>query len=224
MTKIYSNNALLRVGDYDLENNAWGTSDPLPPQFVLGPPDDSIGWQWDWPGGSANKVMGYPEIIFGKKPFNRFTTTMSLPRVIGSLNTLNVDLSFQTSATGAFNSTFDLWITNSKAAAEQDITAEVMIWLSKDGLTPAGDRSCAVNTANGSSAFYRGKMQYWDYFAFVLDRNTTEGNVDLKSFLDFLVKEGAIPADSFLASVEFGNEIAFGKGSTNLMLYSVYCS
>ena len=224
MTKLSGNNAILKVGDYHLENNAWGTENPLPPQHIFGPPDDSISWHWDWPAGSADKVMAYPEIIYGKKPFNRTSSTTALPRAIRELNTLNVDFSFQTSATGAFNSTFDLWITNSSSATQADITAEVMIWLSKDGLTPAGSRNYALNTPTGCSSFHSGRMQHWDYFAFVLNRTITEGNVDLKPYIDFLVNEGAVSADHFLASVEFGNEIAFGKGATKLVLYSVDCS
>jgi len=224
MTKLYSNNAILKVGDYHLENNAWGIDDPLPPQSVSGPPDHSIGWQWDWPTGSVDRVLAYPEIIYGKKPFNKSATTAALPRAIGELNTLNVDLSFHISANGAYNTAFDLWITNSSVAAQSDITAEVMIWLSTDGLTPAGSRGHAVNIPGGCSSFHRGKMQNWDYFAFVLNQSITEGNVDLKPYLDFLVREDAVSSDQFLASVEFGNEIAFGRGSTSLLLYSVDCS
>src|SRR5258708_7867107 len=109
MTKLYNNKAILKIGEYDVENNAWGTTDPLPPQFITGPPDDTITWGWDWPGHDASKVMAYPEIIFGKKPFNQSSTSASLPRAISDLSELNVDFSFHTSALGAFNSAFDLW-------------------------------------------------------------------------------------------------------------------
>ena len=46
MTKLWNNKTILDIGDYHIENNAWGTTDPLPPQFITGPPDDAITWGW----------------------------------------------------------------------------------------------------------------------------------------------------------------------------------
>ena len=80
-----------------------------------------------------------------------------------------------------------------------------------------------VNTTNGSSQFYDGKMQYWNYFAFVLDQKITEGQVDLKPFIDYLINHRLISGNHYLASVEFGNEIAYGRGpDKSNLLFSEY--
>ena len=221
MTKLCSNKAILHTGEYDIENNAWGTTNPLPPQCVFGPPDADIGWQWDWSGNDASKIMGYPEIIFGKKPFNQASTTTQLPRPINDLDQLHSDFSYQIDANGAWNVAFDLWLTNSASADEKSIAVEVMIWVLGNGLTPAGNRIATVKTPNGSSQFYGGKMQYWNYFAFVLDRQMHFGSIDLNAYLKYLVNENLISTNLCLASVEFGTEIAFGGGDFSLAEYEV---
>jgi len=114
--------------------------------------------------------------------------------------------------TGHGNVAFDLWLTNSASADEKSIAVEVMIWVLGNGLTPAGNRIATVKTPNGSSQFYGGKMQYWNYFAFVLDRQMHFGSVDLNAYLKYLVNENLISTNLWLASVEFGTEIAFGGG------------
>ena len=99
-----------------------------------------------------------------------------------------------------------------------------MVWVIAGGLTPAGNKISSLRTSNGLSQFYTGKMQWWNYFAFVFDDELKNGTIDLKPFLDYLKAESLVSPSNYLASVEFGTEIASGRGSLSLNRYTVTIS
>ena len=47
------------------------------------------------------------------------------------------------------------------------------------------------------------------------------GSLDIKEFLDYLTENGHLPADSYVASVELGNEVMHGTGELWLKSYDI---
>ena len=223
MTQLNAQFAEIPFGASLVQNNTWGWNHPgeIPPQSISGPPGDPVGWTWDWPGADASKVIAYPEVIFGKKPWSAASTSPLLPAKISALGSVMVNYAIDVNATGVFNTAFDLWITNTVQAGEASIRTEIMIWVKRNGLNPAGGSSQLFDTPYGQMRLYEANFDHWKYLAFVFENEIPAANLDLKFFFDFLIEAGRLNPQHFLASIEFGNEIAFGSGTATLNAFSV---
>lgn len=82
------------------------------------------------------------------------------------------------------------------------------------GLIAFGGYHEDVVTTNGTYKFYTGDPSWgdWTYLAFVRTETRHSGTVDIDELLDYLIDEGIVSINSYLASIEFGNEVANSKG------------
>jgi hypothetical protein len=217
-------------GAYLVENNVWnkgGLSDTEQCVFLEGGEEGvEAGWAWNWPGFRLN-VVAYPSIVYGKKPWFPTSTTPSLPRRIGDLECLWADFQAGREGKGNGNLAFDLWLTEDEAAEPESITREVMIWLGHQGMRPAGRRVASLSLDGREAELWRREGHggadglAWTLLIFVYRPEVTEGPLDLKAHLDFLVENGYVSADEYLADVELGNEVVSGYGRTVLTGYEV---
>ena len=224
MARTHKNHALLPYGDGCVQNNAWGFAGDDPPQSASTPPNDDLGWQWDWPQGDghdASQVVAYPEIIHGKKPFLDRSTLSTLPAPLSAIERIRIAYVTQTRAKGCYNAAFELWLVNDVQARPEHIQAELMVWVAKRGLEPAGDCVATFETPYGKADLFETQMQHWRYYAFVLREEMPAGVIDLMFFVRELIARKKLDGSELIASVEFGNEIAFGKGRTTIEKYSV---
>jgi hypothetical protein len=81
-------------GPFKYENNMWAqgkATGPFEPcvvsRMVAGQME--LGWTWNWPG-YERLGFGYPEVIFGWKPWSNQSTTRALPLRIAELRSLTV--------------------------------------------------------------------------------------------------------------------------------------
>jgi len=223
------NYGIIPYEGYHVQNNAWGYRREDPPQSVFAPPGDGLGWAWRWKGYDSSQVISYPSIIYGKKPFNSDNTGSLLPRKIDDLLGLQATYSINTLAHGAFNTAFELWLTNSPEATRESITTEIMVWVGSDKVLPAGRKIADVPTeAYGEAELYhdirREGAQQWHYYAYRLKQKRNAGTIDFLVFLGDLFRRNCISLDDYVASVEFGNEIAYGEGKVLVGDYSVQVS
>jgi hypothetical protein len=64
--------------------------------------------------------------------------------------------------------------------------------------------------------------QGWKYIAFVsAESRLGVGTMDLGNFLSYLREKNIVTGDEYLASIEFGNEVAGGAGETVVKRYAV---
>jgi len=215
-----SNFGLLSLGDLNIENNMWNSSNLTPGSFdqCIYLNNEVYGWEWDFPE-DARGVNAYPQIIYGWKPFHQASTTSLLPKRIDQIDNLKVDYEVEVYRNdGDYNLAFDMWINSSDQITAQNIQFEFMIWEEKNILQPFGDYIDTVNTSNGSYDFYQGEPDWepegsnWTYLAFVRKEDRQEGQVDIDELLEYLVAQNIVPNNSYLASIEFGNEIGNSKG------------
>jgi len=61
----------------------------------------------------------------------------------------------------------------------------------------------------------------WTYLAFVYQSDLTEGTVDLRALLSYLVENEHISQDEYLAGIQLGNKIVRGYGSTLVREYQI---
>ena len=219
MAHAHTNFATLEHGDYLLENNAWRDPDQAePPQCIFAPPGVLMGWNWHWPGDDNSRVVAFPEIIYGKKPFRSENASTVLPRKLADLQQISARYAIHTPAIGAFNTVFELWMTRDAEAQQDSIVSEVMIWVANHGLNPAGRHVHTFASSSGPAQLFEMDQRY---LAFVLEREALSGEIDLLSFLHELQRLKLISADNYVTSVEFGNEIAYGQGVSIVEDYAV---
>jgi hypothetical protein len=221
--------ALMAHGPLQFMNNVWARekANGAFEQCVLRRGSDSqaqFGWTWAWPGFEP-LGYGFPEIIFGWKPWSEASTDAKLPIQISALKELSVRYAVSTESTGKVSLAAAIWLTNSGDATAPNplaIANEIAIWLDyPEGATPIGERGGALpvdgidyelwHTPNHGD---RGNGQGWDLYYLKGPNHRLQGTLKLERFLEALSSKQLITSDRFVASVEFGNELMSGSGTT----------
>jgi len=223
--------ANLNDGAFRAENNTWGKGTLTGWSQCIGLQAAEDGtltgrWTWDWPI-AGNNVKAYPEMIFGQKPGTQ-STTADLPKQVDSLNELLITYDVTSTHTGSGNLAFDFWLTDSADPSTwgvPPIKTEIMIWLESYGsMAPGGSwqEQTAIDGTNYSVYTAKNWGDGWDYVAFYRTKpQTGAGSLDLVSFLAYMKDKGLLTGQEYVASVEFGNEVAYGTGETNLSKFTV---
>lgn len=215
------------MGEKVLEMNVWGMGERPINELDLCIFDFEIeeqsvfGWRWHTQNNNSAIIQCYPEIIYGWKPWRNQSTNNQLPRVVSGLKKVDLNYEAMSQAFGTHNFTFDLWITDADNVNLEVVKAEIMIWESWREMRPLGELKEVLRTPFGDYEFWSGTTQTWDYHAFRRVEARTQGNLEATWFLDFLKERGYLRDDQFLASIEFGNEVATGEGITVLKKYEV---
>jgi len=181
---------------------------------------NEFGWEWTWPS-LGNNVKAYPEIIFGHKPWSSTSTTHSLPLKISDVQSVNITLDSDLTATGSYNLAYDIWLTSTNIPSENVISAEIMIWLTNSQLMPAGEKFETVIIDEMSYDLYKHTFPGWEYLAFLPHDPTTTTTIRLEQFLNALINSHLIEETEFLVSIEFGNEIVDGSGNLKIHQYEI---
>ena len=230
--------ARLRDAGFLYENNVWGQGDSVTNDRLqcllkrLADGEMQYGWRWRWPRAGGN-VKAYPEVVYGHKPWFTFSTTPDLPRPISAINEFTVAYDVSMYANGRYNLAFDIWVTNSDTPTPSAITHEIMIWVGDraNAWEPyPGKRVKGVMIGGAAYDLYIKPHAEWlaehgapnvDYIAFNAAAAQLSGSIDIKEFLDYLTENGRLPANGFVASVEFGNEVMHGSGELWLKTYEI---
>src|SRR5947207_12786253 len=96
-----------------------------------------------------------------------------------------------------------------------------MFWVGQGGdPTPVGRRAGSVALADGRPCdLWVGRIKTWDYFGFVFHRPFSAGVLECGYYLDYLLRQGHLPAGVSIASLSFGNEVWYGSGRTVIDRY-----
>lgn len=218
----------LPLPDKVVESNVWGLSQSgqeikklALTQFQI-EADQYIAWEWAATNQLAHTILAYPEIVFGWKPWRDASTTSALPRVLDQIQAIPVSYEFAGSAKGAYNLAFDCWINQSMDISKENILTEIMIWESWANLNPIGQLKEKVESPYGIYEFWQGSTaDGWDCLTFRKVPSGFNQSFDLYWFLNYLIEKELIQPDQILASVEFGNEIGKGSGTTILKNYQI---
>jgi len=234
----YSQNACgifetIAVNELVLENNLWNASNlPLGSysqcvyNYINGS-NSFFGWQWAFPD-DAYGVNAFPQVIYGWKPWSQKSTTIELPKKISEISKLKVTYDAEVYRNnGDYNLAFDNWINASSSITPGNIQFEFMIWEETNNLIPFGDYVDTVTTTNGVYEFYQGEPDWepagsnWTYIAFKRVEQRQKGTVDVDELLSYLIEQNIVPTDSFLASIELGNEVGNSTGYTIIKEFEV---
>ena len=213
------------IGSYLVENNVWGQgniTDFTQCIYQTGSGDDiHFGWNWNWPIGNSD-VKAYPEVIFGKKPWESSSTDAALPIKIQNLDELYVVYDLDMVATGSYNLAFEFWVTIDSMSSETGITTEVMIWMDHNLIGPAGNIIGTVTFDGIDYYLYQANWDSWTYFAFISAVPQYSGVLGVHHFVDHLVSQDMLNPDEYFSDFELGNEVVYGMGQTDIQQYEIY--
>lgn len=222
-----NNHPELGLQDRILESNIWGLEGQVEREVDLCishfdlEEESYLAWDWEVKNRDRSKIICYPEIVYGWKPWRQASTNQVLPKTIESIKEGMVHYTTQSSGRGSHNLAFDLWITHSDRIAVDNIKAEIMVWEDWSGMRPLGEKRGEVQTPFGEYELWTGWTQDWNYYAFKRKNTRHQGELDIKWLLDYLVDQEYLSNKHTLASIEFGNEVATGKGITLLREYAI---
>jgi hypothetical protein len=187
--------------DYYVQNNMWNASDYTVSQklaacsagnwSVTTTADDNQG---------DGAVKTYPNV---HKDYHDWDSGKEPP--LSQYSRLTSTFAATTPHTGVYNVAYDIWLNGVPG------NREIMIWTENYRQSPAGDKVAGGLSFSGMT---------WDlyatddneYLAFIPSRPLTKGTLDLKAFLDYLVKNGHVPANSTLGQICYGVEVVSTGG------------
>jgi hypothetical protein len=226
-------------GPYRYENNQWGRGKAQGPfeQCLLSRDvggRTERGWSWSFPGTDSS-VFSYPEIIFGWKPWTGGKTTdPRLPSRVGDFKKLIVVYDVESQISGSYNLAPEVWLTNravkNGAPSPSSITAEVMFWMDSGGIARPGGAHVAdfvvggapyelwqQDGANGSGA----SSAEWRLISFKRTTPQLNGTIDIPAFMRVLVEQQLVDPNHYISTIEFGNEVTGGSGTTWIKHFEV---
>jgi hypothetical protein len=219
-------------GPFRYTNDQWGANKAKSgfEQCLLsreGASGIEYGWSWHWPGFDET-VFAYPSITFGWKPWTGgLATDPRFPLRVADVKRLELHYEVETQAEGVYNLAPEIWFTKTKPAAgaagdPSSITREVMLWMDfGGGATPAG--SVVGHPVLGGVRYEFWKEENigkeangvgWTLLTFKSPAIARKASLPLHELLQHLVETSLLPPDEFVASVELGNEIMGGRGTT----------
>jgi hypothetical protein len=226
------------VGPYRYNNNQWGYTKAkgkaqqcLLARQIAG--HTELGWSWSWPGFDAS-VFAYPEIEFGWKPWSGGKSTDArFPMKVSDVPRLALNYEVETVADGSYDLAPEVWLTNGPPASEtadpKSITTEVMFWMDyAAGARPAGEVIEAPSLdgvqyelwkADSIGADANGKG--WQLLSFKSPTIRRKGTISIDTLLKHLVGLKLVNPRDYLASIEFGNEVMGGSGTTWVKRFDV---
>lgn len=222
-----------QIGDKVLQNNVWdrdstgtqcvfqGLFGGLPVSHSTAADHVAIAsWMWNW-DRTSDIPASYPSLIYGFKPWRGKTTMDKLPARISSLKKLDVSYGISTDANGAYNTSFEIWLTRTAKPTPADITTEIMIWLDSRKVRPEGHPERTAMIDGKKYDVWIGKVEHWKYIAFKAHKPSESGSIHLKSFFDDLIRHGDMHNDTWLSGVELGTEITSGKGRATVSAFDI---
>jgi hypothetical protein len=225
-------------GPYKYENNQWGRDKAQGKfeQCLLKRESGGraqYGWTWSWPGFDPT-VFAYPEIVFGWKPWTGGNPSdPRFPLRVADVRQLALHYDVETEATGKYNLAPEIWLTKSgKWTAEpqpKSITTEIMFWMDFTAdVHPAGS---IIDTPTLDGVTYElwkmdniGKETNgtgWALLSFKRPTTQRRGTLGIDTPLKHLVDKKLVDPDHYLASIEFGNEVVGGMGTTWVKRFEV---
>jgi hypothetical protein len=221
----------IQNGEYLIENNTWnihaGRSNWQQTIFFE-PATGHCGWKWDFSGEKDSNPKTYPEIIWGKKPFDNYkSTTPRLPVALTNAQ-FRLDYDYVSRTTGSFNTSTDISFTDSTNPGPANIRAKLMIWLDRRNMPffEAKTKKRAVIGGRQHEVFidsnHDGSDGKWVFVALLAVELPTRGELNLREYFDYCLSEGVLKPEWFLSSIEVGSELASGKGEIVFRRFAVH--
>jgi hypothetical protein len=225
----------IQYGEYIVDANAWNiqaAKSKWTETIFYDTLKGSMGWKWDFSGEidlpNTYDVKIFPEIIFGRKPYNGYkSTTSRLPIQLTSAQ-FNLEYEYLANAGGVYNTSTDLSFTDSMNPEPSNIRAKMMIWFDHKNFPFFESEKLELATISGLQ--YKlfidttniGPEGKWIFIALLADNFPSKGELNLKDYFNYFLSEGVLKPDWYLSSIEVGSEISSGKGEVVFKRFIVH--
>ena len=225
----------IKHGEYLVENNTWNTQackSKWMQTIFCDTVKGRIGWRWDFSGEKDKPdsvlVKTFPEIIFGKKPYENYpSTTSRLPVALASAK-FTLEYEYISNANGVYNTSSDISFTDSEHPTSKNIRAKMMIWFDHQNFPFFPSEKLKMITLGGfqykifTDTAHIGPEGKWVFIALLADKFPKKGELQLKEYFDYFLNEGALKPEWYLSSIEVGSEISSGKGEIAFKKFIVH--
>ncbi|MEV6805822.1 hypothetical protein ACH4L5_25275 [Streptomyces sp. NPDC017405] len=180
------------LNGYTLYNNIWGSG--AGSQCISA----NSGTNWSVTANHPNTggIKSYPN---AKKVINK---------PIGSLTSLTSDYNVTVPASGAYNTSYDIWDTGYKY--------EIMLWVNKTGAVgPLGTSQGTVTVGGSTWTVYKGTNGANEVFSFIRSGNSSAGTVNILPILKWIKDTKGWFGNVTIGDVQFGYEITSSSGGLN---------
>jgi hypothetical protein len=225
----------IKYGAYLVENNTWNIqavkstwTETIFCDTVLG----TMGWKWDFSGEKDEPntfvVKTYPEIIFGKKPFENYqSTTSQLPVELTSAK-VQLEYEYFANAEGVYNTSTDISFSDSKNPNSSNIRSKMMIRFDHQNFPFYESEKLNQATIGGLQyklfvdTAHIGPEGKWFFIALLAENFPSKGVLNLNEYFDYFLSEGILKPEWYLSSIEVGSEISSGKGEITFKKFIVH--
>jgi hypothetical protein len=225
----------ITYGEYLVENCTWNVSaaqSKWQETIFCDTLTGRQGWKWDFSGekddGNTYVIKTYPEIIFGRKPFDNYrSTTTRLPIELASAQ-FRLEYEYAANAHGTYNTSTDISFTDSKNPSPANIRAKLMIWFDHRNMPFFESKTLKQAVIGGRKhevfidTEHVGPEGKWVFIALLPKNLPSRGELNLNEYFVYALSVGALKPEWFLSSIEVGSEIASGKGEIMFKRYNVH--
>ncbi|MFE9723801.1 hypothetical protein ACFYQ5_09440 [Streptomyces sp. NPDC005794] len=180
--------------NYILYNNIWGSG---------------AGTQTIWANSSSNwgVTANHPN-TGGIKSYPNAKKIVNKP--ITSLSSLTSDYNVTVPASGAYNTSYDIWDT--------DYDYEVMLWVNHNGAVgPLGTSQGTVSLGGHTWDVYKGDNGANEVFSFLRTSDSSAGTVNILPILKWIKDTKGWWGDETIGDVQFGYEITSSSGGLDFV-------
>jgi hypothetical protein len=225
----------IKHGEYLVENNTWNVqaikskwTETIFYDTVKG----KMGWKWDFSNEKdapdSFLIKSFPEIIFGKKPYENYQSTSSRLPIELTSNKYQLDYEYFANANGVYNTSTDISFTDNKNPKSNNIRAKMMIWFDHQNF-PFFESEKLKPVVIGGFKYelfvdtaHIGPEGKWVFIALLPDNFPLKGNLKLKDYFDYFLSDGILKSEWYLSSIEVGSEISSGKGEITFKKFIVH--
>ncbi|GGO90862.1 GH12 family glycosyl hydrolase domain-containing protein [Wenjunlia tyrosinilytica] len=199
-------------GEHTLQNNSWNSAGQGCVAY-----DGDTAWrvsQADYNLSTAGPPAAYPSLYKGCH-WGACTAKSGLPAQVADLETATTSWDTEPTATGVFNTAYDLWFNSTPTTSGQPDGTELMIWLDKNGdVRPYGSKTGTAFLDGRTWDVWTGRQVSWNVISYVLPTGVASvSDLDVKALIDDATMRGSINRSHYFISAEAGFEIwQGGKG------------
>jgi hypothetical protein len=232
---LTDDSAVLPINGAVLYNNVYGKGNVTTYWQSVFNGKTETGWEWDWPKSGGPVLRSYPEVLVGRSPWSGaggvagaagLNAGNQLPRLLKEVHQA-IDFDFSTNAGGLWLGSFDFWITRSDHPTQKDIVSDLTIWTTNHGVkNPYKGRHTFLKIGGRTyEAIFETPKERpdkpWNTLCLVDTDSRNNGSLELGPLMDALIANGLAKPTDFLATVELGSEVEYGKGRTILRTFKL---
>ncbi len=205
-------NIWMNGNTYYAQNNVWGSS--LGQCISINGTVLSV-TSANFNNSTSGSPASYPSFVYGCA-YGNCTSGSGLPKQVSAIGSAPSAFSV-TSAGGAWDLAYDIWLDPTARTNGQNTGEEIMIWLDSSGAQPAGSQVATTSIGGQTWEVWFTRMSQWNYVAYRA-HGLRSVNIDLKGFINDSVQRGYAQNSWYLTSIQAGFEI--WQGGTGLKINS----